>query len=139
MNGNLTGVDSEEATRLSSGSLDASRLLYHVGAGLDLSQLITDFGHTRNLVASAALQAKASEQNAQATREEITLAVDLAFYRVLEAQATLAVAKSTVNDRQTVGDQVSALTASNLRSTLDQSFAPANLSQAQLLNLDSEN
>jgi outer membrane protein len=139
LNGNVTGVDAEEASRLSTGSLAASRLLYHVGAGLDLNQLITDFGHTRNLVASSALQAKASEQNAQATREDIVLAADLAFYNALEAQATLEVAKSTVATRQAVDDQVSALTASNLRSTLDQSFAQANLSQAKLLNLDSQN
>jgi outer membrane protein len=110
-----------------------------VGAGLDLNQLITDFGHTRNLVASSALQAKASEQNAQATRNDIILAADVAFYNALEAQATLEVARSTVNARQAVVDQVNALTASNLRSTLDQSFAQANLSQAKLLNLDSQN
>ena len=139
LNSNVTGVDAEEASRISTGSLAASRLLYHGGAGLDLNQLITDFGHTRNLVASSALQAKASEQNAQATREDIVLATDLAFYNALEAQATLEVAKSTVNTRQAVGDQVNALTASNLRSTLDQSFAQANLSQAKLLNLDSQN
>jgi outer membrane protein len=139
LNGNVTGVDAEEASRISTGSLAASRLLYHGGAGLDLNQLITDFGHTRNLVASSALQAKASEQNAQATREDIVLAADIAFYNALEAQATLEVAKSTVNSRQAVGDQVNALTASNLRSTLDQSFAQANLSQAKLLNLDSQN
>jgi outer membrane protein len=139
LNGNVTGVDAEEGTRISAGSLTASRLLYHVGAGLDLSQLITDFGHTQNLVASSKLQEKASEQNAQATREDIVLAADLAFYNTLEAQATLEVAKSTVNARQAVSDQVDALTASNLRSTLDQSFAQVNLSQAQLLDLDSQN
>src|SRR6202000_2332463 len=33
LNGNLTGVDAEEASRISSGSLTASRLLYHAGAG----------------------------------------------------------------------------------------------------------
>jgi outer membrane protein len=139
LNGNVTGVDAEEASRISSGSLSASRLLYHVGAGLSLSQLITDFGRTRNLVASSSLQAKASEQDAQATREDIVLAADFAFYRALEAQATLEVAKSTVNARQTVSDQVDALTASKLKSTLDQSFAQVNLSQAKLLQLDSRN
>jgi outer membrane protein len=140
LNGNVTGEDAEEATRLSAtGSLSASRLLYHVGAGLDLNQLITDFGRTRNLVASSTLEAKASEQNAQATREEIVLAVDFAFYRALEAQATLEVAKSTVKARQAVADQVVALAASNIKSTLDQSFAQANLSQAKLLYLDSQN
>jgi outer membrane protein len=139
LNGNLTGVDAAEGSRISAGSLTASRLLYHAGAGLDFSQLITDFGHTNNLVASSKLQAKASEQNAQATREDIVLAADLAFYNALEAQATLEIAKSTVNARQAVSDQVDALTANNLKSTLDQSFAQVNLSQARLLDLDSQN
>jgi len=139
LHGNLTGVDAEEASRISVGSLDASRLLYHVGAGVDLNQLITDFGRTRNLVASSSFQAKASEQQSEATREDIVLTPDLAFYHALEAQATLQVAKSTVKARQAVGDQVNALTASKLKSTLDQSFAQVNLSQAQLLALDSQN
>ena len=139
LNGELTGVDAEEASRISTGSLTASRLLYHVGAGVELNQLITDFGHTRNLVASSSFQAKASSQQAEATREDIVLAVDIAFYNALEAQATLQVAKSTVQARQDVGDQVNALTASKLKSTLDQSFAQVNLSQAKLLNLDAQN
>jgi outer membrane protein len=139
LNGNLTGVDAEQASRISAGSLTASRLLYHAGAGLDLSQLITDFGRTHNLVASSKLQARASKQNAQATREDIVLAADLAFYNTLEAQATLEIARSTVKARQAVADQVDALTANNLKSTLDQSFAQVNLSQAKLLDLDSQN
>jgi len=139
LNGEVTGVDAEEATRISTGSLSASRLLYHAGAGIELDQLITDFGHTRNLVASSSFEAKASEQRSEATREDIVLATDIAFYNALEAQATLQVAKSTVNARQAVGDQVDALTASKLKSTLDQSFAQVNLSEAKLLDLDSQN
>lgn len=137
--GQITAVDAQEGTRISTGALTASTLLYHVGAGLTLSQLITDFGHTRNLIAASDLQARASDQEAQASREDIVLAADFAFYRALEAQATLEVAKSTVNARQTVSDQVDALTASKLKSTLDQSFAQVNLSQAKLLQLDSQN
>ena len=95
LNGNITGIDAVEASRISAGTLDASRLLYHVGAGVDLNQLITDFGRTRNLVASSSFEAKASEQQSQATRQDIVLAVDIAFYTALEAQATLQVAKST--------------------------------------------
>ena len=139
LNGNLTGVDAEEASRISSGTLNASRLLYHAGAGAVLNQLITDFGRSRNLVASSNLQAKAADKNALATRADIVLTVDLTFYRVLEAQATLSVAHGTVKARQTVRDQVSALTASKLKSTLDQSFAEVNLSQAKLLLLDAQN
>jgi outer membrane protein len=137
--GSATGVGAEQASRLSSGSLSASRLLNHVGAGVQFTQLITDFGRTRNLVSSSSLQAEAAERNAEATREDIVLATDLAFYNALEAQATLKVAESTVNQRQNVGDQVSALTSAKLKSTLDQSFAEVNLSQAKLLVLDAQN
>jgi outer membrane protein len=139
LNGELTGAVAEEGSRLSTGSLDASRLLNHAGAGVTVTQLITDFGRTRNLVASSSFQAKASDQQTQATREDIVLAIDFAFYHALEAQATLQVAKSTVNARQTVNEQVGAMTASKLKSTLDQSFAEVNLSQAQLLDLDAQN
>jgi len=139
LNGDVTGVDAVEGSRISTGSLSASRLITHVGAGVELAQLITDFGHTRNLIASSSLQAKASEQQSVATSEDIVLAADIAFYNALEAQATLQVARSTVNARQAVGDQVDALTASKLKSTLDQSFAQVNLSQAKLLDLDSQN
>jgi outer membrane protein len=139
LSGSATGVAAEEASRIGAGTISASRLLNHVGAGFQLSQLITDFGRTPNLVASSTFQAKAAEQNALATREDIVLATDLAFYSALEAQATLQVANSTVSERQSVNDQVSALTASKLKSTLDQSFAQVNLSQARLLVLDSQN
>ncbi len=139
LDGNGTGVGAEQASRLASGDLASSRLLNHVGAGIQFNQLITDFGRTPNLVASSSLQAKAAEQTTEATREDIVFATDLAFYNALEAQATLQVANSTVNERQSIGDQVDALTASKLKSTLDQSFAQVNLSQAKLLVLDSRN
>jgi outer membrane protein len=139
LSGNGTAVAAVEASRIGAGELSASRLLNHVGAGFQLSQLITDFGRTPNLVASSSLRAKAAEQNAEATRVDIVLATDLAFYNALEAQATLQVANSTVDERKSVSDQVNALTASKLRSTLDQSFAQVNLSQARLLVLDSRN
>ncbi len=139
LNGTLTGVGALEASRLSSGSLTASRLLNHAGGGVELNQLITDFGRTHNLIASSSLQAKASAANAVATREEIVLATDLAFYTALEAQATAQVAQSTQAARQSVTDQVTAMTASKLKSSLDQSFADVNLSQAKLLVLNTEN
>jgi outer membrane protein len=137
--GSISAVKAEEAGRVSSGSLTSSRLLDHAGAGVTLSQLVTDFGHTRNLVASSSLQASAAEQSALATKEEVVLAVDLAFYRALEAEATLKVAQSTVSARSDVSQQITALTASKLKSTLDQSFAEVSLSQAQLLVLDAQN
>ena len=67
------------------------------------------------------------------------LAVDQAFYGALAAQAVLKVAQKTVDSRQLLTDQVSALTKSKLKSDLDLSFANVNLAQAKLLQLDAEN
>jgi outer membrane protein len=92
LNGNVTAVEANDGSRLSSGSLTASRLLTHSGGGVSLSQLITDFGHTSNLVASAKLQEKARIADAEASREDIVLATDQVFFQVLEAQQTLKVA-----------------------------------------------
>ncbi len=139
LRGSVTGVAAEEASRISSGTIDASRMLNHVGAGLELRQLITDFGRTTNLTAAAALRARAADAQALATREEIVLAADLAYYGALEAQASERVADSTVAQRQTVRDQVAALAASKLKSTLDLSFAEVGLSEAKLMRLDARN
>ena len=137
--GSVTAQDANEASRVSSGSLSASRLFTRVGAGINFSQLITDFGHTSNLVASSKLQERAQRANELATREDIVLITDQAFYNALEAQALLEVAKQTVNLRQTTQSQVNQLTQNKLRSTLDLTFANVDLSQAQLLQLDAQN
>jgi len=139
MSGNLTAVEANEGSRLSAGYLTASALLEHAGMGVQLTQLITDFGHTQNLVASARLQEKARVAGAEASRQDIVLAADQVFYEVLEAQATLRVADETVRQRQALVDQVSALTSAKLKSDLDLSFAQVNLSQAKLLQLDAIN
>jgi outer membrane protein len=139
VNGNVTAVEANDGSRLSSGSLTASRLLNHSGGGVSLSQLITDFGHTSNLVASAKLQEKARIADAEASREDIVLATDQVFFQVIEAQQTLKVASQTVASRQSITDQVAALTSSKLKSDLDLSFAQVNLSQSKLLQLDAQN
>ncbi len=138
VNGAVTGVEAEEATRISAGALTASRLFEHAGAGVDFTQLIYDFGHTHNLVLSRKLSEKASNANALATTEEIVLATDQAFYDALTAQAVLRVAEQTVNTRQTTETQVNQMTQNKLKSTLDLSFADVNLSQAQLLRLNAQ-
>jgi outer membrane protein len=138
-NGNITAVDANEGSRIGAGALTASRLLVHAGAGVTLTQLLTDFGRTINLVSSAKLQEKAQNANALATTEDIVLATDQAFYNALQAQALLKVAQQTVTTRGSVEHQVDELTKSQLKSTLDLTFAQVNLSQAKLLQLDAEN
>ncbi len=137
--GNLTAVDAEEGSRISAGTLTASRLVQHAGMGVQLQQLVTDFGHTGNLVASAKLSEKARLADAEASRADIVLATDQVFFQAIEAEATLKVAEQTVSARQTLVDQVSALTSAKLKSDLDLSFAQVNLSEAKLLQLDAQN
>ena len=138
-NGAITAVDANEGSRIGAGALNAPRLLEHAGAGVTLSQLLTDFGRTMNLVASSKLQEKAQQATGLATTEDIVLATDQAFYNALQAQALLKVAQQTVTTRQSVEHQISELTKNKLKSSLDLSFADVNLSQAKLLQLDAQN
>ena len=136
---NLTGVDARNNSRITAGNLNNPSVYTRAAGGATVSQLITDFGHTTNLVASARLQARADEQNAVATKQDILLAVDQAFYSALQTHAVLQVAEQTVASRQLLSDQVSALTKSKLKSDLDLSFANVNLAQGKLLYLDALN
>lgn len=135
----LTGVGSHPGSRITAGGLNNPIIYQRAAVGANVTQLITDFGHTSNLVSSANLTAKAQDQTAIATEEQIRLATDQAFYGALQAHAVMRVAEQTVNARQAVADQIQALFNSKLKSQLDLSFANVNLSQAKLLLLDAQN
>jgi len=135
----ITAEKAEDGSRIGAEGLTDSRLYTHAGTGGSLSQLITDFGRTRDLVATSKLQQKAQDQTALATEQDVLLATDQAFYRLLNAQSLLNVAKATVAARGDVQNLTSALTKSALKSDLDLNIASADLSQAQLLELDAEN
>ena len=123
-----------ENTRLAAiGALNNPTIFERQSEGLMISQLITDFGRTANLTGSAKLQAEAAANSAKATREQILLAVDEAFYSALQAQSVTRVAEQTITNRQVFLDQVTALASNKLRSDLDVSFAQVNLADARLL------
>lgn len=133
LNGNVTAAGANLNSRIGAGLINDPRLFNHFGSGLTLSQLITDSGRTPNLVANARLQAQATQQDYQATRYDVILAVDQAYYEVLLAQQLIKVAEQTVGTRQTIVQQVSALTRNQLKSDVDLSFAQVNFSDAQLM------
>jgi outer membrane protein len=136
---NITAVDARDNSRVTAGGLNNPIIYTRAAAGATVAQLITDFGRTTNLVASARLRARADEQTAIATKEEVLLGVDQAFFNALGSHAVLRVAEQTIASRQLLSDQVSALTKSKLKSDLDLSFANVNLAQAKLLYLDALN
>jgi outer membrane protein len=133
LQGDITGSEANPQSRIGAGYLAASRLWDRFSQGIMVSQLITDSGRTSNLVASSRLQAQASSQQAQATRYDVLLRVNQAYFQALQAQALVKVADETVAARQLVVDQVTALAQNKLRSQLDVSFASVNLARAKLL------
>jgi outer membrane protein len=129
-----------ENTRLAAiGGLNNPSIFDRNAEGLTITQLITDFGRTANLTGSAKLHAQAEENNAQATREQILLEVDAAYYQALQAQSVARVANQTIATRQSFLDQVTALATNKLRSELDVSFARVNLEESRLLLSKAQN
>lgn len=141
VSGNMVAVGAAtRETRLAAiGALNNPSVFDRGAAGLMISQLITDFGRTANLTRSARYHAQAAEQNTQATREEILLEVDGAYYSALEAQAVTRVAQQTLNTRQLLLDQVKAQATNQMKSALDVSFSQVNLEDARLLLSKAQN
>jgi outer membrane protein len=129
---NAVGAENEDA-RILAGGINNPSIYDRLAGGLAVSQLITDFGRTANLTASSRYAAQAEKQNANATREQVLLQVNVGYFNTLEAQAVLRVARQTVDTRQLLLDQVSVLASNKLKSELDVSFARVAVQQSQLL------
>jgi outer membrane protein len=134
-----TGVFADNGTRLAAGGLNNPVVYSRFAAGIAVNQMVTDFGRTGNLVDMAKLRADAQNQVTEQTRADILLATGQAYFGVLRGEAVLKVARQTIEARQLVSDQVTALAKSNLKSALDVSFANVNLADAKLFLVQSEN
>lgn len=137
--GSLTGVEAEHDSRVAASALNNPVIYDRFADGVAVNQLVTDFGRTYELVKSSNLYAKAQQENVTATRADVLLRVNQAYFAVLKSQAVLQVAEQTVKSRQLVADQTSALQKANLKSGLDVSFANVDLAQAQLLLIQARN
>lgn len=135
----ITGVGADSGSRLAAGGLNNPVVYDRLASGLIVNQLVTDFGRTGNLIASAKLRAQAQDQVTETARATILITTARAYFGVLRARAVLTVAQQTVSARQLVSDQVTALANSNLKSGLDVSFANVNLADAQLLLSQAQN
>ena len=86
--GSLTGAGAMSNSRIAAGYLNNPLILNRYSNGLEVNQLITDFGRTSNLVGSARLGAKAASENAQQTAQDVLLAVNRAYFGVLRRGRT---------------------------------------------------
>jgi outer membrane protein len=136
--GSITTAGSIPSSRIAAGALNNPVIYNRYSNGVAVSQLVTDFGRTGNLVESARLRARAAEENVEVSREDVLLAVTRAYFAALRAQAVLAVAQKTVSERELVARQVEALERNKLKSGLDLSFANVNLAEARLFLAQSE-
>ena len=104
VNGEVTGSAGNLGARIGAGFLSDSRLFDRFGDGVEINQLITDFGRTPSLVSQSRLQANAAQQNYQATRYDVLLRVNQAYFNALRSQALVKVAQKTVDARQLLAE-----------------------------------
>jgi outer membrane protein len=127
------GTADPNNTRIGAGALNNPLIYEREADGVTISQLITDFGRTSELSKSAKLHTRAEEMNLEATREQILLEVNSAYFSSLAAQSVLEVARETVKSRQLILQQIQTLATNKLKSELDVSFASVDLDQANIL------
>lgn len=139
LQGSITAVGADSGSRLAAGALNNPVVYDRLGTGVTASQLITDFGRTRSFIQSASLNAQAHHEGINYSKADLLLRTDAAYFAVLRNRALLSVARETVKARQDVADQVNALFQSQLKSSLDLSFAKVNVADARLLLSNAEN
>lgn len=136
---NVTATDALEGTAVAAGNLTTSSLSTRFASGVNLLQLVTDFGRTSHLVRSARLRADAANENVSKVRAGVLLDVQLAYYGALGSEAVRKAAQAALDTRRITMPQVTALSQSAMKSTLDLSFAQVLVSEAELAVYQSEN
>ncbi len=132
LTGNLTAVKANGDSAVAAGAVTTSSISTRVAGGVSLTQLVTDFGRTRDLVRSSQLTAKAALQQTEDVKQQILRDVDQAYFATEAAESVRGTAQAVLDFRRTSLRQLSALAQSQLRSTLDVQFAQVLVSEAQM-------
>jgi outer membrane protein len=129
---NLTAVKANGDSSVAAGAVTTSSLSTRVAGGATLTQLVTDFGRTRDLVRSTRLTAQGASQNTEDVRQQILRDVDQAYFATEAAESVRGTAQAVLEFRRTELRQLTSLAQSQLRSTLDVQFAQVLVSEAQM-------
>jgi len=132
LTGNLTAVKANGDSAVAAGAVTTSSISTRVAGGVSLTQLVTDFGRTRDLVRSSQLTAKAALQQTEDVKQQILRDVDQAYFATEAAESVRGTAQAVLDFRKTSLRQLSALAQSQLRSTLDVQFAQVLVSEGQM-------
>jgi outer membrane protein len=134
--GNAIRAFAGDKTRIGApGGLNNPTVINRGSAGISVSQLITDFGHTSDLIESSKLELEAQKARGNLTRETVLLDATRAYYNLLRAQEMLRVAQTTLKTRHTFLEQITSLKNAKLKSNLDLSIANQLVGEASLLLL----
>jgi outer membrane protein len=132
LTGNLTAVRANGDTAVAAGAVTTSSISTRVAGGFTLTQLVTDFGRTSELVRSSRLTAQAASQHTEDVRQQILRDVDEAYFATEAAESVRGTAEAVLAFRKTSLRQLTALAQSQLRSTLDVQFVQVLVSEAQM-------
>ncbi len=130
--GNLTAVQSNGDSAVAAGALTTSSISPRLAGGFSLTQLVTDFGRTQELVRSSRYTADSAVQHTSDVRQQILRDVDQAYYATEAAQSVRKTAQAVLDYRQVSYRQLNALAQNQLRSTLDVRFAQVLVSEAEM-------
>src|SRR6185369_16088453 len=81
--GSFTGAGAMDGTRIAAGGLNNPTILDRFAAGFAFSQLLTDFGRTNALAASATMTAESRAHDTEARQADVLLQVDRAYFNAL--------------------------------------------------------
>src|ERR1700761_7790757 len=132
MFGNLTAVEANGDTAVAAGAVTTSSVSTRAAGGGSLVQLITDFGHTSNLVQSARFEAQAARQDEESVHQVVLMNVQEAYFAAQAAESVRKTAQAVLDFRSVTLRQLNALAQSQLRSTIDVQFAQVMVSEAEL-------
>lgn len=137
--GNAVRAYADNNTRLAAtNGLNNPLIIDRGSVGIGISQLITDFGRTSDLIDASKFEFKAEKANANLTRTSILLDVTRAYYNLLYAEALQKVAEDSFKARQKIFEQISLLRDVKMKSDLDVSIAKQVLSEGSLLKLKAQ-
>ncbi len=119
--------------------LPASPFFDKVADSVNVTYEVYDFGRTPNRLQAARFTAASLRSLEEAEKARVIWQVQTAFYRCLQADELLKVARETLEERKLTARQAQVYFEVQLRSKLDANLAQVNLSSAEAALVRAEN
>ncbi len=108
-------------------------------AGVNVSQLLYDFGQTSAQIAANQFAAQALGEDVMTQKANVVVNVQRAYYEGLKRQRLVQIAEQTVREREVIKRQVDSLYRQQLKAKLDLDLVQVELSTAEVELLRAKN